>query len=158
VAVQRLTAAPLAALLIAETQLSQEHKALLRLAKQNATEWLVLEFDDVNFPFKKSRLATEDDIRRGLDFATGKSEMVVSCHAGVSRSSAMAYAILRSRGVSAQEAASNLNIDVHHPNALVLPLAGKIIGKPLVDEVVTHLNYPAEREMRDRESIAWAIM
>src|SRR5262245_21466196 len=55
---------------------------------------LHLEFDDHHLPHPGRRLPAAEDVRRALEWAADCTDLVVACHAGVSRSSALAYVIL----------------------------------------------------------------
>jgi hypothetical protein len=62
-------------------------------------EQLVLRFDDISIPMDGYIEPNEVDIKRALSFADkiGDGPLLVHCHAGISRSSAIALAIIAER-------------------------------------------------------------
>jgi predicted protein tyrosine phosphatase len=92
---------------------------------------LHLEFEDLASPLPGVRLPTEADVRRALEWSAGSEALVVSCHAGVSRSAALAY-LVRCREVSPPEALAVLSRGWHKPNELVVRLGAAILGDPAV--------------------------
>jgi len=98
-------------------------------SSENFASMLVLKFDDC---FEKSHggaLATENDVKKALEWAKGKNDILVHCLAGISRSSAMAYIIGCQRMVPGV-ALKFLNFNIHSPNPLIVWLGSKIIGNP----------------------------
>lgn len=100
----------------------------------NAKSFVVLEFHDFWKLIPGVQLVTKDDVQKALDFAKDKDEIIVACAAGISRSSATAYAIARSEA-SVVEAMTILDKDKHWPNRLVLEYGERILKLPLVDEI-----------------------
>jgi predicted protein tyrosine phosphatase len=64
-----------------------------------------------------------------LKFAEDKDNFLCCCHAGVSRSSAMAY-ILACRNEDPKKALGMLETWRHSPNCLLVEYAAKILNKP----------------------------
>lgn len=75
---------------------------------------LVVTFDDVTEP-RWPRAPRVEQIRRILEWSVPQSgELLVHCHAGISRSTACAFGIAVARGVDPVEAAADLA--AAHPN------------------------------------------
>ena len=92
---------------------------------------LHLQFEDFDSPRPGVRLPTAEDIRLALDWSAGGGDLVVACHAGVSRSSALAY-VVRCRDWSPGEAIRVLTPGWHRPNDLVVRLGAELLGDPAV--------------------------
>lgn len=95
---------------------------------ETVDQHLMLKFDDVDFDCPSG--PTEDLIRKALDFARDDTRIVVHCHAGLCRSTAMAFAILVRRGLSYEEAISKVlesSFDAW-PNNLVIRHADCILN------------------------------
>lgn len=90
---------------------------------------LVLEFFDYEFETESRPIVSEDQIKKALSWSEGKDPIVCSCHAGVSRSSAMAY-VLRCTYLNPDEALSILSYGSHYPNARVIEFGSKLLNKP----------------------------
>jgi len=96
---------------------------------------LILRFDDVQekepgdyvFP-------TIEDVRTALDWARGRTSILVHCHAGVSRSSAIAYLIACDM-VGPEKAISILNPHIHFPNSLLVSFGAEILKDSMVSSV-----------------------
>ena len=76
------------------------------------------------------------DVERILDFTSGlttKSKVLVHCHAGVSRSTAAAYAILCQHTSPGMEMENLLHIqslrEWAYPNRLIIELADKVLNR-----------------------------
>jgi predicted protein tyrosine phosphatase len=91
-----------------------------------ARRLLHLQFDDFSSPLPGVVLPTADDVRRALDWAAGRERLVVSCHAGVSRSAALAY-LVRCREVPPPEAIGILSKVWHNPNELIIRLGASVL-------------------------------
>ena len=100
---------------------------VLRLARRV----LHLQFDDIAATFPDMHPPTSADVQRALDWAAGSEDLVVACHAGISRSSALAY-VIRSRDWSPSQAVQILTRGLHSPNRLIVDLGAKLLGNPLV--------------------------
>jgi len=98
---------------------------------------IVMYFDDVWLPEHESMgwvLPTREQIAAILDWAKGKDGFLVHCKAGISRSSAVAYAI-GCQMASASEAFKLLDTSNHRPNELIVRLAADILEDPEVYRV-----------------------
>ena len=98
---------------------------------------LQLDVDDLDFDNPKHRtlpekykFATREDILKAVDFAKKYKVHIIHCAAGVSRSPAIAYAILRSQGMSKDEAMKEVfRINPHsYPNPWIVKLTDEIFG------------------------------
>ena len=109
------------------------------LSKSNLT----LTFDDVTSALKygtiEYMLAKKEDVVAAIEFARDKDELLVACAAGVSRSSAIAYIMLRTKH-SVEDSIAQLNFNKHWPNNHILKLGEDIIGLPLRMEIGEYFN------------------
>jgi predicted protein tyrosine phosphatase len=92
-------------------------------------------FDDTSDPNDPNAPRLED-VQRILDFARGlprAARLLVHCRAGVSRSTATAYAILCQHTEPGREMENLLHVetlrDLVLPNRLILELADKVLGR-----------------------------
>ena len=88
---------------------------------------LKLEFDDVFKRTEGSRAPRAKDISRVLEWAKDKSGITVHCHAGYSRSAAVAY-LIECAASKPEEAIKVLNYKIHCPNELIVKLGADILG------------------------------
>jgi predicted protein tyrosine phosphatase len=70
-----------------------------------------------------------------LEWAADKTNLVVACRAGISRSSASAVVIMASRG-PILDAVNVLRPEIHSPNLLIVRYGEQILGKPGLTEAV----------------------
>ena len=95
---------------------------------------LVLCFDDISIPVDDYILPQKKHIEKALDFAEsiGNGSLIIHCVAGISRSSAIALAIIaKSLGIGKEDQAiKELQILNPYclPNKLVVKLADEILG------------------------------
>ena len=95
---------------------------------------LVLCFDDISLPVDEYILPQKKHIQKALEFAEsiGNGSLIIHCVAGISRSSAIALAIIaKSLGIGKEEEAlKELQILNPYclPNKLVVKLADEILG------------------------------
>ena len=68
-------------------------------------------------------------VQHAIEWATGRDRLISACHAGISRSSAIAYAIAASR-VGAERALVLIDPHKHWPNRLIVRHASEILGLP----------------------------
>ena len=105
----------------------------------------VVNFDDLS----DDELPTQEDIKSHrvcfpqrehleavLEYAEGKSPLLVHCAAGISRSSAVAYVIACNR-VSPQEALGVLSPKLHWPNDRIVRLGADLLGNPEMVSAMT---------------------
>jgi predicted protein tyrosine phosphatase len=77
---------------------------------------------------------TIDHVTKALDWATEKDEIIVTCQAGISRSSAIAYLIGCLKDTP--EKAAELFEDHHYPNELVIQHGITIFGEKITPPVL----------------------
>lgn len=90
---------------------------------------LLLQFDDFTEARPGVVLPSTEDVQKALDWSAGGGDLVVCCHAGVSRSAALAY-IIRCRDWSPEKALDILTPGWHRPNALIVRLGAALLGQP----------------------------
>jgi predicted protein tyrosine phosphatase len=88
-----------------------------------AKESLVCKFYDREFRDGP----TTEDIQRILDFAKNKDDIICSCHAGRSRSSAIAF-LIRCCQEDPSEAVKIFDIKKHDPNILISKIGSEILN------------------------------
>jgi predicted protein tyrosine phosphatase len=113
-----------------------------------AREYLHLQFDDVIYDYGHMVKPEHHHVEKALEWAKGRESIVVACAAGISRSSATAYAIVAQEH-SLLDAISILNPKLHQPNKRIVYLASLILNKPelwdgFVDWSKTHLGDSCE--------------
>lgn len=110
----------------------------------HAKEALVCQFLDREFKNAKYGQGgpTESDVQRILDFAKDKDNIICSCHAGRSRSSAVAFAI-RCCTEDPAEALKILDMKYHDPNILIIEHASVILNNNKILTVIK--NYKEQR-------------
>jgi predicted protein tyrosine phosphatase len=89
---------------------------------------VVREFDDVWVPERGKVMPSKADMDAVFEFVNREApdNLIVHCHAGVSRSSAMAYAIA-CRDKPPEEAVKMLNPMLHMPNEWMVDMAATIM-------------------------------
>lgn len=100
---------------------------------------LHLVFDDITADFNPPSFVppAREHLEQALEFARGKTHLVVACHAGMSRSAAVALAIA-GREWGTEKALSILNPRRHSPNLRVCKLADQLHPEGrLLEAVVT---------------------
>lgn len=105
-------------------------------------------FHDISIPRGDMIPATKEDVQKALDFAKGKEKILVTCQAGVSRSSAIAYLVAASE-VGAKEAFSVLNPEVHMPNSLIVRHGAFILGDPDIMDMMDRWKTAADEAQWD---------
>ena len=96
---------------------------------------LVLCFDDISQPVDNYILPTESHIKRALQFADelGDGSLLIHCHAGVSRSSGIALAIIASGRGKGHEKESVKELEKINPNCtpnkLIVWFSDEILGR-----------------------------
>jgi predicted protein tyrosine phosphatase len=95
----------------------------------NAKESLISQFFDREFKGGP----TKADIQRILDFAKGKDNIICCCHAGKSRSSAVAF-LIRCCQEDPSEAIKMLDTKKHDPNLLIIKTGIEILNN---DKILT---------------------
>src|ERR1700690_2407609 len=104
-------------------------KVATDFVKTHARSHLYLQFDDIEDPQPDKQSPNKALVEQGLNFATGKDKLLVSCRAGRGRSVAMAYLIC-SQEHGAAEALKLLDPTRHRPNRLVVMIGGALLETP----------------------------
>jgi len=105
------------------TEVSQFSKAFLPL-------W----FLDTEYAREGHIHPTIEHVESALTWSEGKENIVVACHAGISRSSAIAYLIQCKREHHPRLALKVLEPRRHHPNSLIVKHGSEILKEKAVLE------------------------
>lgn len=99
--------------------------------KKNAKSHIHLIFDDITNPHSTvAKPPSKELVAQGVDWVKDlKDDYIVSCRAGISRSSAMAY-LIATKFFGPRDAVKILNPDIHYPNKLIVKLGSEILGNP----------------------------
>lgn len=89
---------------------------------------LHLIFDDIAAASKSLIFVTPVQVKQALDYAVGKEHLVIACHAGISRSSALAFLIALQEW-NKERAFAVLTPRVHYPNPAVIRTGLEILGR-----------------------------
>jgi len=100
---------------------------------------LPLYFDDVHRPSEQADFIFPriEQVRQAVEWSRGKDAILVHCHAGISRSSAIAYVIACDK-IGPKEAIKVLDSRLHWPNPLVIALGAEVLGNPEVVNTFIH--------------------
>jgi predicted protein tyrosine phosphatase len=99
------------------------------IVKSKAKSCLILYFDDIEWKKEGYQEPTERDVKEAISWAKNRDHIIVSCRAGVSRSSAIAYCIKCSE-TTPEEATNILTKGHHYPNSLIVKLGSDLLNKP----------------------------
>ncbi len=107
--------------------------------KELAKDYLHLEFNDVStvvletHPHNRENYPPKlEHVKKALEWSKDKDNILVCCHAGISRSSATALLIaVREWGL--KEAFHILTPGWHHPNRLILKIGSEILAQPIYE-------------------------
>jgi predicted protein tyrosine phosphatase len=100
-----------------------------------AKSFLLLGFHDISKEMEGILGPTKEHVMTALEFAEGKDDLIICCHAGVSRSSGTAYVIATQR-TNPKEALNVLEVGKHYPNLLVVKHGSIILDKPEMVELI----------------------
>jgi predicted protein tyrosine phosphatase len=112
----------------------------------HAKKALVCMFQDNEFEGRDSDGPKKDHIAAILEFAKDKDNFVVSCHAGVSRSSASAFVIACSRE-DPKEAVKILDKRRHDPNSLIVKYGSELLNKPEMIKIIEQFKFDMMKEV-----------
>lgn len=113
-------------------------------------EMIQIKAHDVDVDYQHYKAPTREQIEEGLSFARGKEQLICACHAGISRSSAMAFLCACQAGRMSY-AISLLNPALHFPNKLIVRLGSEILGN---DQIFRAYENWVETEFKNyRESL-----
>ena len=94
---------------------------------------LILRFDDISFPVDDFEEPREIHIYKSLQFADKNSSLLIHCHAGISRSSAIALAIISNKlGKGKEKEAVKILQEINpycRPNKLLVQMTDKILER-----------------------------
>jgi predicted protein tyrosine phosphatase len=102
---------------------------------KKARNSIMLQFDDVDGPMEDFVPPRREQIKELLEWACDKTNLVISCRAGISRSSAAAVVVMASR-VSILDALTILEPETHWPNLLIVQYGEEILRKPGLTDAV----------------------
>lgn len=114
----------------------EDYKAVDRLMHLTYGN-IVREFDDIWEPDGRRILPTKGDMQAIFDFVDRSvpvNNLLVHCHAGISRSSAMAY-VLACREKEPEEAIKMLNPMLHLPNELMIKFGAEMLDNQKIFDV-----------------------
>lgn len=110
---------------------------LFQLYKDNYASVLPITFDDIEYEAEHMTPPAKEHIKEILDWSKGKSDLLVHCRAGISRSSAVAY-LIGCLDSSPKEAIKVLDPLLHWPNKLMVELGAEVLRNP--DILETYLD------------------
>lgn len=110
------------------------------------SDCLVLDFMDHTWEERASSPKMEH-VEQVLEWAKtrGPENMLVSCAAGVSRSSAMAF-LIECQRTSPEEAVKLWKLGHHHPNELILHFGVQILGDHLIPTIKEYIQADAKQQ------------
>lgn len=103
-------------------------KEPIDFAIKKCKDILILEFDDIQNHIDGYTKPTKEPIVKAINWAKDKQDILVHCHAGISRSSAMAYLICCDRYKDPSKAIKILDPKYHWPNTLIVKLGSEILN------------------------------
>lgn len=95
--------------------------------KDNAKDWFHIAADDIDhYSYRMHFPPTAKNIADALKWSEGKKDLIVACHAGISRSSATAY-LIAARELGPEWALDILEKGYHWPNRLIVYIGSKLL-------------------------------
>lgn len=91
-------------------------------------------FNDVTVLRKENYPPKIEDVQKALEFTKDKDRVLISCQAGISRSSAIAYLVAVQK-VGVVQAFKILN-SMHIPNNLIIKYGATIFNKPQIIDLM----------------------
>jgi predicted protein tyrosine phosphatase len=82
-------------------------------------DYLHLQFDDIVFENKRLKMPDIDDVLDALEWTKDRGDVLFTCHAGVSRSAALAY-VCACQDYYPEDAIKLLKPGVHNPNQKIV--------------------------------------
>ena len=95
--------------------------------KDLTKSYLVMRFDDVAGPWKSAVVPTKEHVEKMLNWSEGKENMLIACHAGISRSSATAL-LIAVKNWGMDKGFGVLEKHKHNPNPLIASYGSGILG------------------------------
>lgn len=102
--------------------------------KKLAKEVLHLQFDDIVFENKRLKAPDIDDVLDAVEWTKDRDNVLFACHAGVSRSSAMAY-VCACADYYPETAIQLIKPGVHQPNLKIVQLGVEALKDKKILEV-----------------------
>lgn len=96
---------------------------------EDARTYLGLVFDDVDYQYNNYIAPSLVDVTRAIHFAIHKKRILISCHAGDTRSATLAY-IIRCLTLTPAEALKTFNPQHHHLNELIIEYGAHVLQMP----------------------------
>jgi len=124
-------------------------KEPIDFAKSKCKDLLILEFDDINKPISGYIEPTKDPLIKAITWAKDKENILVHCHAGISRSSATAYLITCDKLKDPNKAIKILDSKYHWPNILMVKLGSQILNSPAVLDTFTVWQNDVKEKTKD---------
>lgn len=120
-------------------------KTTLSRMQRYPKEKIIVRFWDIEDEPERLEGPQEHHVKAVLDWAKDREVDIVACHAGISRSSALAILIecqkiFAGRPVTVKEAIISLKLhhNFHRPNRLILKHGAKILGRPEIPHEVAY--------------------
>jgi predicted protein tyrosine phosphatase len=115
-------------------------------AKKLSKDVLHLQFDDIIFPNKRLKMPDIDDVLDAMEWTKERDDVLFTCHAGASRSAAMAY-VCACQEFYPEDAINLLKPGVHTPNQKIVQLGVEALKDKKIMEafkVWTDQDYQAD--------------
>ena len=90
---------------------------------------------DIEFPSSSVELPSRENVQKALDFSANREKLIITCQAGVSRSSAISY-IIKASEVGAEDALKMLSSCTHYPNNIIIEHGSKILNLPEMNNLI----------------------
>lgn len=108
-------------------------------------EYCELLFEDVIFSRGTVQGPELCHIKKALEFSKNRRKLLVTCQAGISRSSAIAY-LIKSVEVGSKQALNLLNSKIHYPNELVIRYGADLLKDENMVELIKNWKLIADKE------------
>jgi len=111
--------------------------------REFSKSYIPLFFHDIEYKRHGYVEPKMEHVEKAIAFAEGKDDLIVACHAGISRSSAIAYLVQCTREEFPRQALRVLKPVKHYPNALIVKLGAELLkNDSILDE---YYNWLGER-------------
>jgi predicted protein tyrosine phosphatase len=102
--------------------------------KKLSKDVLHLQFDDILFPSKSLKMPDVDDVLDAMEWTKTKEDVLFTCHAGASRSAAMAY-VCACQEFYPEDAIGILKPGIHTPNQKIVQFGVEALKDKRILEV-----------------------
>ncbi len=92
---------------------------------------------------------TYDKVKDCIEWGKDKEELLISCAAGISRSSAIAYLIECANSNNPEASVNILDVHRHRPNQLILCYGSQILGQDVVNPIFEIYKFALEQKTTD---------